>query len=929
MMRESDELAQHGFDLLSKRPEPEQYLDALKERGFFDPAKNSGPVQSINPEFVHIPIWNALSYLLAVAKRAAETDDDALSEKVLQIIRDVSNFRDPKSGEATDNYQTNFRFAEIMGELPVRCIKLEDVRLIRAWLASRFDHGLIGHSLAKGLLKRLLASGTPDDIKKACAIVEECMAFEWSSEDRRGRTKELVTRVDDYWLKEMLNAHARTLGALAGLDAVSIFDRGLKEIFSDKRRSYGSTLWRPAIEANAQNLDWHGAENRLVEGMRDTLDGWFETSPEAAAKYAEQALKDKSEIIRRIALHMVTEHFALLRGAFERVISADFFTSGYRHELYRLLSEKFAELTPKGKAAVIDAIRKLSPPSTGEEPERRLKFTQREWLSAIKNHAEAEQWFSELANDPQLGSVSDHPDFLSYHEMRSGPGPAPFGADSLVAFAEDGTLIERLNGFTEKDSWRGPTLGGLVAALEGAVAANPNAFLPLLDAFHGAKIAFQHALIQGFKRVFDPSNDKKPDFDWNAAWPKLMAFFTKCVGLPELWTATDEEQRVDLVPTNAWMRTLIASFLEAGTRDDKTGYPPDLLPQGWKIIRTLLDLAQDSELSLSDPMTHALNTEKGHAIGAMYNHALRVCRLENAASKSTEKAWASLKDAFDAEIEKCRNENYDFSTLSASYIANLEFMSQQWIKGNVGALFPAVKYPSNFKAAVGGLAYATPTRRIYQLLAANGVFASAMDVELEDKHGRERVIEWVSLAYLWDDEELDSPVVQKIFAAGADDLEIMSNFFWTVRGDKLTDRQTAKILSFWDRCLTWSRAQPRVPERLLARLSRLSSYLDKLDEQGKARLLGVVPYVHSDYATDAMVEQLARLVDANPSGTAEVLERMLQASSPTYDLDDKLKKLIVKLAERGARDAAIRCVEMIRKTLPNTLDLYKQLTASS
>jgi len=47
-----------------------------------------------------------------------------------------------------------------------------------------------------------------------------------------------------------------------------------------------------------------------------------------------------------------------------------------------------------------------------------------------------------------------------------------------------------------------------------------------------------------------------------------------------------------------------------------------------------------------------------------------------------------------------------------------------------------------------------------------------------------------------------SPVVQKIFAAGADDLEIMSNFFWTVsRRIKLTDRQTAKILSFWDRCL--------------------------------------------------------------------------------------------------------------------------------
>ena len=68
---------------------------------------------------------------------------------------------------------------------------------------------------------------------------------------------------------------------------------------------------------------------------------------------------------------------------------------------------------------------------------------------------------------------------------------------------------------------------------------------------------------------------------------------------------------MDLVPTNGWMRTLIASFLEAGTREDKTAYPPELLPQGWAIIRTLLDHAPESELSLRDPMTHALNTERG------------------------------------------------------------------------------------------------------------------------------------------------------------------------------------------------------------------------------------------------------------------------------------------------------------------------------
>ena len=316
MMREGDEFAQHGFDLLIKRGEPEKYFDALKERGFFDPAKNSGPVPSANPGFVHIPIWHAVTYLDAVAKRAAAANDDALSEKILQVIRDVSNFRDSKSGDPTDNYQTYFRFADILGILPVRCIKLDDLKPLRTWLMSKYDRGMIAYSLAKGLLKNLLASGIEEDITKACVIVEECMAFEWSTEDRRGRLKELVTLVDDYWLKEMLNKYARELAEKAGLDAVSIFAKGLRTIFSDERRSYGSTLWRPAIETSGQNLDWHGVENRFVEGMRDTLLGWIDTKPGVAAEYVAQALKDQSEIIRRIALHSVTEHFEMLRHAF-------------------------------------------------------------------------------------------------------------------------------------------------------------------------------------------------------------------------------------------------------------------------------------------------------------------------------------------------------------------------------------------------------------------------------------------------------------------------------------------------------------------------------------------------------------------------------------------------------------------------------------
>jgi hypothetical protein len=92
--------------------------------------------------------------------------------------------------------------------------------------------------------------------------------------------------------------------------------------------------------------------------------------------------------------------------------------------------------------------------------------------------------------------------------------------------------------------------------------------------------------------VFDPSNEKKPEFDWNIAWPKLMTFFSECLSDPTFWSYTPEEN-VNLIPNHSWMTTLIAGFLEAGTKDDKTAYAPQLLPKGWELITTLLSRAAD------------------------------------------------------------------------------------------------------------------------------------------------------------------------------------------------------------------------------------------------------------------------------------------------------------------------------------------------
>ena len=313
----------------------------------------------------------------------------------------------------------------------------------------------------------------------------------------------------------------------------------------------------------------------------------------------------------------------------------------------------------------------------------------------------------------------------------------------------------------------------------------------------------------------------------------------------------------------------------------------------------------------------------------MYNHALRACRVADQAAKSHKAEWESVSEVFSAELAKCRNGNYEFSTLSASYIANLDYMSWEWLTANVAHIFPAQEYPDNFKVAVGGLAYAGGvSRTLYQLLAGHKVFADALAAKLEDKNSRERVIEWVGLAYLWGDEQLQSPIIKTIFASGIEDIETLAELFWQVRQDELTQDQVSRVLSFWERCLSWITEYGEKPDRLMARLSRLSPYIRTLDERGSVLLMAVMPFVHTDYGTDQMVEELTSFLETNVAGVAALLEKMLEASAPTYDLDDKLKTLIEMLAQRGLRAEAIRCAEKVRRTLPGMLDLYKKLVAS-
>ena len=124
LMCENPEQEAWGYEMLCKQQQPERFFDLLKAKGLFDPSKNPAPVPTEEPGDLLIPFWPALNYLAACAEIAASNTDLELSKKILGVIREVSRYQNEAGYR--DNGYTYWKFAEMMGMLPLRSFVNDD-----------------------------------------------------------------------------------------------------------------------------------------------------------------------------------------------------------------------------------------------------------------------------------------------------------------------------------------------------------------------------------------------------------------------------------------------------------------------------------------------------------------------------------------------------------------------------------------------------------------------------------------------------------------------------------------------------------------------------------------------------------------------------------------------------------------------------------
>lgn len=918
-MLENEEQEKKGYELLLKKEYFAEFFDRLQAAGLFDASRTPGPQPASEPGSVWIPYWPPLDYLEACGRLAGENQDTKLGSKVLGIVRSCAAASNP-DGSPRHNYHTARKFAEILGLLPTSLVQISDVDLIPRWLSDPYDRGLVCSALDKGLMNGLLSSPAPDDWTKAVRILYHCTELGKGKGD-----DELTTVVDDYWLKELIDHHSSTLGEKAGASATGVFMERLAEIFSAGTRKTHGYLFRPAIEDHPQNHEWHGPENRCVEGLRDVLLSWVSASPETSKDTVSTLLHGELEIARRIAIHVINHRWGDLNGLFITAIGSDLFRSGHLHELYQLLSVHFHGMNAEQQGAVLDAIEHLNVPEITDDNERLRRIVQRNWLSALqgKGNERADQWYAKLGNGDDGVGVSPHPDFHSYMESSWGDGPSTYQPKELRAIAQTGSLVEVLNEFKQTDRWNGPTTRALVNALEAAVAEDPALFVSCLPAFLHANRPYQYGILNGLKQAWEGSSKTPSNLDWNDAWNKILGFLYELISPLSFWTEPIEAD-ADFCPSRDWIPPVVADFLRAGTRDDKHAYPPELLPKALVLIEVLLERSEASATPGDDPMHMAINSPKGKAVEALFNHALRQCRVSDRASGSHERSWGALQPIFFRELEKAKGQNFEFSTLAASYLANVQYMSEAWLVESIRKLFPS-EFPDNFYSAIGGLAYSEPTKVTYRLLVDAGVVDFALQHYEGEGRLKDRLIERIALAYLWGDEELQSPRFTWWFDnADMHALAAISHFFWSVSKQQLNDKQVERIMQFWQRCIEVARRGKSPSDQLLSSLSRLACYVCSIGTNEETLLTSVAPYAHIGHNADWFIEALERLADDNPQAVSRLLNLLLNTHQPIFDFEDRLKSIARKFSENQMRDEALRLIDRLRR-LRGMAELYDQL----
>ena len=903
-----------------------KWFDELDTRNYFNPTDNPAPVPAEKEGYVSVPSWPATDYLVATSPELLIEENRAFAERVLEIIRAVT---DEAIKRQFGNYRTWWQFSKIIQNVPLDLILDKDFVYIDYWLNDKYGSDLTAGQLGGKWLVALLEKSSKAAKSIALNLLKILYKASFHTEGPGdGERQKAVFRFGTGQAQRITKAVADRSGRVIGRPAVSVFQDELERVLRTLENDSHSYLWRAAVEDHSQNQSAGDVEDFLIVGLRDSLGAWVREAPEASLTFVKELLQSSLLTFRRVAIHTINQNYRELNALVNYAITEDNFKNGVRHEMWRLFRDRYPLFPETVKERIRRTIKQLTRQDEEGVPNARASAnTQAIWLAAIKDHEEALHNQYQACVE-QAGFTPNHPDFLvSWH---FGPiiHESPKSREELLAMNID-KLIEFLDGYEDPGHFQGVGLEGLVKELKVAVKAAPLEFAPNLQKFTGLDNAYVYVLIEAFSELWT----EKIELPWDDVWWYLLNFCRAVIQQEAFWLPENAEQRAQFVANRHWLVGSIGRLIEAGAESDEHAFSPNLLDQAQKLLLTLLKKQPGEEFKPgSDAVSIAINSPRGLCLRALINLALRSCRLADKESNDHAAAWSNLQPAFERELAKADEGEYEFITLLVECLPNFLYMSTEWISENIERIFDRERR-QKWLCAMQAYAYVNNVyKEIYNYLKFNEHFIHALDDENLKHRVSDKIIQNIVIAYLRDYENLaneDSLIQRLLSRARYEELSQLIWFIWTLR-EKNDQALYDKIMALWPRLLQAIDTENREGQKLASQLTTWSVFITEVNDANRDLILKVAEFAEEDHNSYELLNSIARFSAKQLEEAAAIWREMLKGSVPDYP-EKAIRETfanLVKSGDNGRREALAIADEYIKRgnDKPHTI-LQKILNA--
>lgn len=886
------------FRELSKTSNPSPWLEAVRNHGYFNPENNP----SNNNEYGYH--WYVLGFLENVAKRNNETPLDVITNSIIEIIHEISTYRDSNLNYVK-NLSTDRYLISIIFLLPVNEINADHFEFVERCFQSYEDTLLFSSEFNDKIIPKLIENNQRDLLIRALEII---LGYKQS---KNQLIEQFQSVFREYYFEQLIKKYSKIIVKICGIQVVDIALRKIEEIVNQDESQFNE-VWIPSIKKEGDIRDRYD-----VQIIHFIWVGLTTISQDIVKIKIKELLNKEHPIFKRLAIAVIDEYYDAYNILFWEWGSNPIDDYYLTPELYELFDNHCDEFSKENIKRIIDWV------ESANYHEERLTddiAKQQKYLASCKK-----KWFLPLLS-------TKNPEIISLYEKYNAINPVklthpgrnfviepfsriegPISKDNLLE-KTNSEIVEYLNSFNEKDDeFFRFSIHSLCEIVQTCIEDSPNKFISDLTPFLVLKREFQYSLLIGLLRAI-----KK---EINVNWEKIFNFITSLVQSESFWSDEVNDGKNDY---RNLVVSQIAILINEGLNNKSQNFDTKLLPEVENILLILVKNSKSDLYDMGDLVTSVLNSSKGNIYSGMLNYSISYAKIYK---QNDEEKWIdSIKNEFDFRLNRENEPSLEFSFTLGEYFPSIYSLDKQWVIYNINRIFLKEDESHWIATMTGYLYYSRIYKDIYDLLKNNNHYSKALLTEFKDPHITEQLVQHISLAYFEGFENLtdDSSLFSQMLTIWnpRQILELVRIIRW--QGSQITPEKREKILPLWKIILekSLSNSESVENQNILAELNNWIIIIEELNKEVAEWLKKSVKYIKYDFI---IMDNLIAHSIRTPRLAGEIFHSMIEEGQLFDYNKDEIIKLVTTLYDKNEKELADSiCNRYLHQGFEFLIDIYEQ-----